>query len=342
MNETSVVNENTEVFEKKIALIERNLQEITINDKEIIRKIIKKRNLKIYWGTAITGKPHIGYFLPILKIKDFVEAECEVTILFADIHGFLDNLKAPIELIETRYHYYEKIIKAMLMSVGCDINKIRFVKGSEYQKNPDYIFDLYKLCSYTTERDCKRAGSDVVKQRDNVLLSSLIYPNMQALDEEYLKVDAQFGGEDQRKIFMHAKTFLPKLGYKKRVHLMNPMMPGLNSDKMSSSDELSKIDLLDTEQQISKKINKCFCEEGNLQSGVLHVFEFVIFHYYTSVLINEKSYNSIGDVKRDFEMKLIHPKDLKLACSNYINKMVAPIRNEMLKDMDIIKKAYNN
>ena len=73
MNETSIINENTDVFEKKITLIERNLQEITINDKEIIRKIIRKRNLKIYWGTAITGKPHIGYFLPILKIKDFVE-----------------------------------------------------------------------------------------------------------------------------------------------------------------------------------------------------------------------------------------------------------------------------
>lgn len=28
---------------------------------------------------------------------------------------------------------------------------------------------------------------------------------IQALDEEYLKVDAQFGGVDQRKIFMFAE-----------------------------------------------------------------------------------------------------------------------------------------
>ena len=28
---------------------------------------------------------------------------------------------------------------------------------------------------------------------------------VQALDEEYLKVDAQFGGEDQRKIFTFAE-----------------------------------------------------------------------------------------------------------------------------------------
>jgi len=45
----------------------------------------------------------------------------------------------------------------------------------------------------------------------------------QALDEEYLKVDAQFGGVDQRKIFTFAEKYLPQLGYTKRVHLMNPM-----------------------------------------------------------------------------------------------------------------------
>lgn len=46
---------------------------------------------------------------------------------------------------------------------------------------------------------------------------------LQALDEEYLKVDAQFGGIDQRKIFTFAEKYLPQLGYQKRVHLMNPM-----------------------------------------------------------------------------------------------------------------------
>lgn len=46
---------------------------------------------------------------------------------------------------------------------------------------------------------------------------------MQALDEEYLKVDAQFGGIDQRKIFTFAEKYLPQLGYQKRIHMMNPM-----------------------------------------------------------------------------------------------------------------------
>jgi len=93
--------------------------------------------------------------------------------------------------------------------------------------------------------DATRAGAEVVKQTASPCLSGLLYPGLQALDEQYLGVDAQFGGVDQRKIFMMAREFLPKLGYKKRCHLMNPMVPGLTGDKMSSSEADSKIDILE-------------------------------------------------------------------------------------------------
>ena len=39
-------------------------------------------------------------------------------------------------------------------------------------------------------------------QVKNPCMSNLMYPILQALDEEYLGVDIQFGGIDQRKIFM--------------------------------------------------------------------------------------------------------------------------------------------
>lgn len=55
------------------------------------------------------------------------------------------------------------------------------------------------------------------------LFNKMVFIGLQALDEEYLKVDAQFGGVDQRKIFTFAEKYLPQLGYQKRAHLMNPM-----------------------------------------------------------------------------------------------------------------------
>ena len=136
-------------------------------------------------------------------------------------------------------------MRCLLKPIGVPIEKLKFVVGSDYQLTPKYSLDNYKLCAIVTEHDAKKAGAEVIKQTESPCLSGLLYPGLQALDEEYLDVDAQFGGVDQRKIFVFAEKYLPHLGYKKRVHLMNPMVPGLAGSKMSSSDPDSKIDLLD-------------------------------------------------------------------------------------------------
>ena len=56
-----------------------------------------------------------------------------MTILLADLHAYLDNMKAPWDLLAHRTDYYEKVIKAMLRSIGVPIDKLKFVRGTEYQ-----------------------------------------------------------------------------------------------------------------------------------------------------------------------------------------------------------------
>jgi tyrosyl-tRNA synthetase len=119
-----------------------------------------------------------------------------------DIHGFLDNLKAPIELVKFRAEYYRYTIAALLKAVNVPIDRLEFVLGSSYELSPEYMMDVLRLASITSERDAKKAGAEVVKQTENAPLSGLLYPLMQALDEQYLDVDMQFGGVDQRKIFV--------------------------------------------------------------------------------------------------------------------------------------------
>jgi tyrosyl-tRNA synthetase len=57
----------------------------------------------------------------------------QVTILFADLHAFLDNMKAPWELLGKRTEYYEHVIKAMLKSIDVPLEKLKFVRGTSYQ-----------------------------------------------------------------------------------------------------------------------------------------------------------------------------------------------------------------
>ena len=127
---------------EKKALIVRNLQEVLGDDR--VNKVLEERDLKIYWGTATTGKPHIAYFVPMSKIADFLNAGCEVTILFADLHAYLDNMKAPWELLKLRTEYYEHSIKAMLESLGVPLDKLRFVRGTDYQLSKEYTMDVYR------------------------------------------------------------------------------------------------------------------------------------------------------------------------------------------------------
>lgn len=343
--------------EERLALIKENLAEWL--DFDIIEKIIHDgKDPKVYWGTATTGRPHCGYFVPAIKLAQLLRSGCEVTILLADIHGFLDNLKAPIELVEQRALYYKRAITAMLTST-CgpeDVKKLKFVLGSSYQKTPDYCMDVYKMASVVSEHDAKKAGAEVVKQTANAPLSGLLYPVLQVLDEQYLDVDVQFGGVDQRKLFTAAKDWLPKLGYRQRAHIMNAMVPGLQGGKMSSSDPNSKIDLLDSADTVAKKIKKAECvpkvPEGN---GVLAFVEFVLMPAArlkgrpgfvvdrSRDSLPELVYTTVGQLHEDYRNDVLTPQILKPAVAKAINELVAPIRDEFDASKDwqeLVERAY--
>jgi len=288
-----------------------------------------------------------------MKLADLLRAGCHVTVLFANLHAYLDNMKAPWDLLEVRTKYYEAVIKAALESVGVDLSNLHFVRGTEYQLSKEYTLDVYKLASLVTEHDAKKAGAEVVKQVEHPLLSGLLYPLLQALDEQYLDVDAQFGGVDQRKIFMFAEKYLPMIGYKKRIHLMNPMVPGLVGAKMSSSDPESKIDLLDEPEAVTRKIRKAFCEEGNIENNPLLTFcKMVLFPMLKEgepfvIHRPEKfggvvSYPTYADMEKAFAEKSLYPGDLKLGVTEHINRVIAIIRAKFdtPEMVQLIKDAY--
>ncbi|KAL5106853.1 Tyrosine--tRNA ligase cytoplasmic [Taenia crassiceps] len=265
----------------RYSLVVQNLQEV-VGDSEL-RSILQNGNektLEVYWGTATTGKPHVAYFVPICKVADMLHAGVKVTILFADLHAYLDNMKSPWSILCHRATYYETIIKSMLESVGVRLDQLHFVRGSDYELSRAYSEDVYRISADTSVRDARKAGAEVVKQVANPLVSGLLYPLLQALDEEYLHVDAQFGGVDQRKIFVLAERILPRLGYRKRIHLMNPMVPGLTGDKMSASEAASKIDLLESSASVCAKLATAACPLGQRAAegnGVLAFIKFVVF-----------------------------------------------------------------
>lgn len=331
----------------KFNLVTRNLQEI-IGEKEL-KAVLSRKDACVYWGTMPTGSISIAYFFPMMKIADFLRAGLKVKILLADLHAALDGVGWGI--LEKRYNYYREAIITILKTIGVDIKKLEFVKGSELQLNQKYFHDLLKLSTISSVHDCTKAASEVVKLGDNPKLSGLVYPLMQALDEEYLKVDMQFGGMDQRKIMVYAREQLPKIGYKPRIELLNPIIRGLVGVKMSSSIESSKIDLLDDEAKVKSKINNADCAAGDPGNGVMALLQYMIFVMKTDrgekfVVERPEKYggNLVYDayeaVEKDFTAKKLHPLDLKNAVAKEINILLKNFR-ENNKLHKLHKEAYS-
>lgn len=333
--------------QERFNLIKRNTQEI-ITEGELKNILEEKKHPTSYWGTATTGKIHIGYLIPLLKVADFLKAGFKFKILLADLHAYLDDQKSPWNLLDARSVYYQEIISAVFEALKVDTSGLIFIRGRDFQTNPEYMLDVLKMSTLTTLSRTKRAAAEVVRFGKEPKMGGFFYPLMQTEDIPALNVDVTFSGQDQRQIYMLSRELLPQLEYNKPACVFTPMLPGLTGGKMSSSDEKSKIDLLDDKKTLEKKINSAYCKEGEVkENGVLAFVEHFIFPFKGNLEIKRaekfggnKRYDKFEILKKDFASKKLHPLDLKSAVSRELNELLEPVREKFEKRKDLLKEAY--
>ncbi len=330
-------------LEEKLSLITRNVQEILTMD-ELKALLNEKQSPSAYYGTAPTGPVHLGYFIPLSKVLDFTKVGIKTKILLADIHSALDDQKTKWDEIDAKVEYYKKCIE---LSFPWGENKPEFVRGSDYQMNRDYVLDVLKLSTMTTVSRATRAASEVTRMK-NPKVSELIYPIMQALDEEYLDVDIQIGGIDQRHIMALAREYLPKLNYKKRVEIMTPLIVSLQGPgkKMSASIPMSHIKVYDSEEAIKNKLNKAYCPEGVVEDNpVLQIAKFLVFPAFEKFEVHrpekfggDVTFNTYDELENAFVNKKLHPVDLKNTLAEYLIKLFKPSRDYFESNTDLLKQ----
>jgi tyrosyl-tRNA synthetase len=136
---------------------------------------------------------------------------------------------------------------------------------------------------------------------------------------------------------------------------MNPMVPSLTGgkgNKMSSSDPNSKIDLLDSAQDVTSKIKKAFAEPGLVEgNGLLAFTRHVLFPLYGPKGFTIEREDKHGGnmhfatyeaLEKSYADKLLFPLDLKIQVAKAINELLQPIRDAMsTPDMvKLIAEAY--
>lgn len=298
-----------------------------------------------YIGLEISGFLHLGsLFTTGFKINDLLRAGVRCTVFLADWHTMInDKLGGDRDLISRLSRYYADAFDAVCPGV-------RIVLGSDlYDRRREYWYDLVRITKHMTlARTMRtltimgRAGSS-----DKTDLSKLLYPPMQAADIHFLEADIAHAGMDQRKIHMLAREVFPKMGWDVPVALHHRLLPGLrrpksDTAKMSKTDPANSISVHDSDGMIRSKVKKAWCEQGSLDTPLLAVLRDVIFHQFDSVTVErparfggDAAFGSYGTLEAEFGSGGIHPADLKQAVSEYLVRIVGPVRDRLALDDEL-------
>ena len=314
--------------------IKENLDLILEEVDEIIglvnlKNILDKKKISLYWGTTPSRIPHLLYIMPLLKIKKFTDLGLPVKILLADIHAYLDSGKSSFEVLEHRTDIHETIIKFILKYLNTNLSLVSFIQGSSFQQSSEYVMDLFKINAMSRVSEVKAAGKIAVIQSEDPLISSLLYPTLQALDIEYTESDIFFGDSNQKEICKFANRTLQKLGYNKRTYFLN--------DFNEEVKEFKNISFLDTYDIIKQKIKSISF------NSIADFFDSFIFDIYQvkseDIIINNIKYNKIDDIYNNYKNKIISKQEIIDFVLNFINNINEPIRIEF-NEIDVKEKLF--
>ena len=344
---------------EKINLISRPPIEEVVTEEELLELLKTNSNPKHYIGIEISGFLHLGSLISTgFKINDFIQAGVNCTVFLADWHTLLnDKLGGSFENIRKVSKYYEDAFK--LVCPGVNI-----VLGTDlYDSKKEYWSELVQIAKHMSLARTMRTLTIMGRSENDekIDLAKLLYPAMQAADIHSLDLDIVHAGMDQRIIHMLVKDVFPKMKWKVPVALHHKLLPGLTKPaevkadgevaKMSKSDPNAGVFIHNSDDEISTKIKKGFCEEGSIENNpVLEIAKNVIFHEFDTISIErpEKfggnvSYDNFASMESDFAQKKLHPSDLKQAVGESLVKIISPIREKLSLSEELsnlIKNSY--
>jgi len=356
--------------EERLRLIKRNTEEV-LGEEDLKKFLEDGEKLKHYIGFEISNKPHIGHGLVCMaKVKDLIDAGAECSIFMADWHSWInDKLGGNMEVIKgVGAAYFKECLTAALKCVGADLNKVKFVLGSElYHNNDLYWATMIDVSKCSSLARILRSITIMGRQEgESVDFAKLIYPPMQVADIFIQDINIAHAGMDQRKAQVIARDVALDLKFKylknkkgekiKPVNIHGHLILGLQkpsawpvpkenlqefraSMKMSKSIPTSAVYMDDDEKTIKDKINKAFCLEGEIEyNPILDWCKYIIFaigkNPRLDILRPEKfggnvSYNSYEQLEKDFADKKLHPMDLKNGVAGKLIELLEPARKHL-------------
>ena len=261
-----------------VELIKKPPTEEIVTEGELVELFKSDPHPKHYIGLEISGFLHLGSLLTSgYKINDFIKAGVDCTVFLADWHTLInDKLGGNWDNITRVSNYYKKAFELV-----CPEAKIKTGTELIREHQEEYWRELVRFTKHMSLARTMRTLTIMGRseKEEKIDLAKLLYPPMQAIDIHFLDLDIVHAGMDQRKIHMLVREIFPKMGWKVPIAVHHKLLPGLKRPdneshdakilgKMSKTNPNSTIFIHDSPDEIRKKINKAWCEEGNIRTEV--------------------------------------------------------------------------
>lgn len=342
-------------LEKRFELVKGVGEEI-ITEKELYELLRTKKHPVAYDGFEPSGVAgiHFGIFRA-LNIKDLLKAGIHFKLWLADWFAWINNkYGGDLDIIHRVGEYFVEVWKAS----GIDMKKVDVLWASEHM-DKEYWKRVILIGKNTTVHRAERCLSIMGRKAGELKeVAQYFYPLMQASDIFHLKVDICQLGLDQRRANILAREVAPKLGLKRPVIVSHHMLVGLEgkkqpegfdeskkrdesiSSKMSKSKPKGCIYVHDSFEEIKKKINNAYCPPKIIEMNPLIDYsEHIILKAFKEMKIERSKkyggdilFSNILDLKRTYSSGELHPLDLKNAVSQYLEKLVKPVRTHFEKN----------
>lgn len=319
---------------------------------EELREILKSGNkIVAYDGFEPSGIAHIPFgLLRAENLKVMQRAGIHFKLYLADYFAFINNkLGGDLNRIKKAGEYFIEVWKAC----GVDTSKVEIIWASDRMNKLEYWDRVLKIAKETTLNRSIRATT-IMGRKEGELQSTaqLFYPSMQVSDIFELDVDVCQLGYDQRRANILGREIAEKLKWKKPVVVSHHMIMGLQgvqpgqdkeemiiASKMSKSKPETCIYMHDSEEDVKRKISKAYCPEKIIEGNPLFDYlKYLIFKRYEKLKI-ERPEKFGGNLEVDYDELVrvyqdgsLHPMDLKITVSKYLNEMIKPVRDYFEKN----------
>jgi tryptophanyl-tRNA synthetase len=223
---------------------------------------------RVLSGIQPTGGLHLGNYLGAIRNWVEIQREYDSFLFMADLHA-ITVPHDPSILAANTYG-----VAAMYLACGIDLDCATIFVQSHVPAHTELAWLLNCITPLNWLDDMVQFKEKAIKQGENVGAGLLTYPVLQAADILLYEPDKVPVGEDQKQHLELTRDIAARLNYqfgKENQPVLKMPEPMIRAEgarvmsltdgtkKMSKSDpsDLSRINMLDTPEQIQHKIKRC-------------------------------------------------------------------------------------